>query len=333
MEHIKEELISIVIPTYNREKLIKNSIESLLQQTYSNIEIIVVDDCSSDNTEKVVKSIKDKRIRYYKLQQNGGACKARNVGVLKSKGQIITFQDSDDLYKPDKIEKQYENMMKNKSDIDFCQVIINDGVQDVLVPSKERTLKLKKNKDYINELSYGNYITTTTIMAKKEVLQDEKFDEVLPRLQDYDLVLRIVSKYVISFTPIPLVRAYVQKDSIGNSNEKLRRAVEIMLSKDYSLSYEQHNKLVNYLLEAHKHVIETERNKVINAKDEELQKRQNEINKLTNDIKELNDGISFLQNQIKAKDSEIEQLSNQYNKIVNSKRYKTINKILKIFGK
>lgn len=130
---MKKELISVVIPTYNRGFIIENSIRSVLNQTYKNIEVIIVDDGSTDNTEEVIKSINDKKIRYFKLKVNRGACYARNYGVSKAKGKYIAFQDSDDIFLPGKLEKQYVNLIKNNSDLDFCRIrIVNKNISTVV---------------------------------------------------------------------------------------------------------------------------------------------------------------------------------------------------------
>ena len=89
-------MVSVIIPVYNREKTIKKAIESVLEQTYTDLEVIIVDDCSTDKTIEVVESIADKRIRLVKSPKNGGACKARNLGIDHANGELIAFQDSDD---------------------------------------------------------------------------------------------------------------------------------------------------------------------------------------------------------------------------------------------
>ena len=96
-------MVSVIIPSYNREKTIKRAVESGLNQTYKDIEVIVVDDCSSDKTIEILTSIKDKRFSYYKLDKNSGACVARNLGIEKVKGDYIFLHDSDDEWLPDKL--------------------------------------------------------------------------------------------------------------------------------------------------------------------------------------------------------------------------------------
>ena len=113
MKMEKEELISVIMPTYNRGYVISNAIDSILNQSYANFELIIVDDCSSDNTEEIVRSYqkKDKRIIYIKLDRNSGANYARNIGLKKATGDYITFQDSDDISLSNRLETEM-NVLK-----------------------------------------------------------------------------------------------------------------------------------------------------------------------------------------------------------------------------
>lgn len=98
--------VSVVIPTYNRAHLVGRAIQSVLNQTYQDFEIIVVDDGSTDNTEEVVKSFNDPRIRYIRHDQNRGGSAARNTGIKMARGEYIAFQDSDDEWLPEKLESR-----------------------------------------------------------------------------------------------------------------------------------------------------------------------------------------------------------------------------------
>lgn len=110
-----EELISIITPVYNCEKLLSKTIESVLAQTYTNWELLLVDDCSSDNSAEISKKYvqEDSRILYYKLPENSGAAISRNKALELSKGRFIAYLDSDDLWKPEKLEKQMKFMVNN----------------------------------------------------------------------------------------------------------------------------------------------------------------------------------------------------------------------------
>ena len=109
-----EDLVSIIMPSYNTARYISESIKSVLAQTYQNWELLIMDDCSADNTDKVVAPyLSDTRIRFFRNEQNSGAAVSRNKALQEAKGRWIAFLDSDDLWKPEKLEKQVSFMEKN----------------------------------------------------------------------------------------------------------------------------------------------------------------------------------------------------------------------------
>ena len=105
MNTSKEPLVSIIMPTYNSSKTVLESINSVLNQTYKNWELLITDDCSSDNTIDLISSVKDERVRYFKLSANGGAGVARNNSIGQATGRYIAFLDSDDLWLPEKLSE------------------------------------------------------------------------------------------------------------------------------------------------------------------------------------------------------------------------------------
>lgn len=107
------DLVSVIMPSYNTSKYIGNSIESVINQTYTNWELLIIDDCSTDNTDEVVSLYNDKRIRYLKNETNSGAAISRNIALREAKGRWIAFLDSDDLWLTEKLEKQIAFMEKN----------------------------------------------------------------------------------------------------------------------------------------------------------------------------------------------------------------------------
>ena len=109
------DLVSVIMPSWNCGRLIAESISSIQAQTYQNWEIIVVDDCSIDNTESVVKSFNDPRIRYFKNEQNSGAAVSRNWALREAKGRWIAFLDSDDLWHTEKLAKQLAFMKQTNA--------------------------------------------------------------------------------------------------------------------------------------------------------------------------------------------------------------------------
>ena len=124
-----DNLVSIVMPTYNGEKFIGETIASVLKQTHTNWELIIVDDCSKDNTAGVVASFQDSRIRYLKNEKNSGAAISRNYGLREAKGKWIAFLDSDDLWSPEKLEKQIAFMETNGYSFSFTdyRIVMPDG--------------------------------------------------------------------------------------------------------------------------------------------------------------------------------------------------------------
>ena len=113
------DLVSIIMPSYNTAPYIAESIQSVIDQTYKDWELIIVDDCSTDNTDEVITSLHDERIRYFKNKKNGGAAVSRNKALRKAKGKWIAFLDSDDLWNPKKLEKQIEFMKENGYDFSY----------------------------------------------------------------------------------------------------------------------------------------------------------------------------------------------------------------------
>lgn len=352
--------ISVIIPTYNRESLICRSVKSVLENTYKNIEVIVVDDGSTDNTSEIIKEINDKRFKYIKLRKNRGACYARNLGIKKSTGKYIAFQDSDDLFHKDKLEKQIKNLIKNNSDLDFCKILIHETNYDAFIPTNE--LEEKFNKQPFNTLlCSGNFISTQAILAKKEIFNKMQFDTTLPRFQDFDLILRISNKYKISYTNEALVELYRQEDSISRNSDKLKMACANMIAKKYDLTEENRNKL-NYTLIsiASSHELETSYNNyisilnqynIIKAMNESLNNEisilkdnndslNNELNiiknnsiSLSNELNATKDNNIKLENELNILKEKYNNTNETLNSIINSKRWKLISKLLKAIGK
>jgi glycosyltransferase involved in cell wall biosynthesis len=230
-----DDKISVIIPTYNRANSIIKSINSVISQTYHNLEILVIDDCSTDNTESLVSKLNDTRIKYIKLKENKGASFARNIGIKISTGKYITFQDSDDIYHSNKIEKQYKNLIKKNADFDFCRVCLHFNNSFEAIFPRDYQQKNIRRKRILDELCNGNFISTQSIFVKKTVIKDNLFDTNFPRLQDYDLVLRIIPNYKVSYSKEVLVDLYRNKDNIGNDLTKLNQSFYLLSLKQYNI--------------------------------------------------------------------------------------------------
>lgn len=231
-------MISIIIPTYNRGYSLARSIDSILAQSFKEFELIIVDDNSSDDTEKIVASYNDERIRYIKHSTNYGANKARNTGIINSKFDYIAFQDSDDEWLPDKLKIQFEELKARNVDVVSCSMIRYDDEEIQVIPSR-----YIKDETIFPDIMFGNFMSTQTLLGKKECFINEQFDENLPRLQDWDLVIRLVQKYKVSFINKPLVNVYLQNDSI-TKNASIIKSLNIMeekykdlINKDVEIQY------------------------------------------------------------------------------------------------
>lgn len=227
-------LVSVIIPTYNRGYCIKRSIFSVLNQTYKNIELIIVDDGSTDNTENVIQDIiaTDSRV-IYKKKKNGGACSARNMGINMARGKYIAFQDSDDYWYKDKLSTQIAILEKEKSDAVYCRMK-SYGVGDInntIVPN----INLNSTQLNLDLLLQQNYISTQMLVVKSSIAKTIMFDNNLPRFQDWDFAIQLLSQYNTSFCDQILVNQYVQKDSISNNLVKAYKGYKYIFNKYQTL--------------------------------------------------------------------------------------------------
>ncbi len=212
-------LVSVIIPTYNRSDEIAKSIESVLKQSYSNIEVIIIDDGSIDNTEELIKNIDDERVVYF-YQNNQGTSSARNKGILLSNGKYIAFQDSDDEWLFDKLRRQVEILegLGNKVAVCYCDMkrINLNGLETYWkAPHPVNTGDIISN----NTLDYQVYgIGIQTVLVRK-ICVDEigYFDLDLDRFIDLEWLIRLSLKFNFEYINEPLVNFYESKGISTNS--------------------------------------------------------------------------------------------------------------------
>ena len=229
-------MISVIIPAYNREKVIKKSIESVLNQTIKNIEVIVVDDGSKDNTKNIVMSIKDERLKYI-YQENAGACAARNRGIAEAKGEYIAFHDSDDEWLENKLEKQIM-LLDNGADFVSCGMRRNTS-------QKIKKIELDYDITISNLLKY-NIMSTQTMIMKKEVCEKVKFDTSFKKFQDWDYVLQVfIQGFKIDYVNELLVVTNDSENSI-TSNVNTEKACQHLIEK-YRGYYSKFPKSLAYI--------------------------------------------------------------------------------------
>ncbi len=226
--------VSVIIPTYNRAHLVGRAIQSVLDQTYRDFELIIVDDCSTDNTYEVVTGFHDERLRYIRHDKNRGASAARNTGIREARGRYVAFQDSDDEWLPEKLEKQIEVFDTASPEVG----VVYTGfwrIQDdkrIYIPSPE--IK-PKGGDIHDILLQVNLIGTPVTVLKRECFEKVgMFDEELPKLVDWELWIRVSKYYEFSFIDEPLAIAYRTPDSVSEqSNITQALALKSILKKHF----------------------------------------------------------------------------------------------------
>lgn len=211
-----EELVSIITPTYNSAKYIKETIESVLNQTYSNWEMIIVDDDSKDNTQDVVEQIKDKRIKYIKLSENSGAAIARNTAMKNASGKYMAFLDSDDIWEKDKLDKQLKFMKENNYNFTCTayEKIDENG------KSLNKIFSPKKRADY-NRILLDCPVGNSTVMYNVDNLGKFEVPNIRKRNDDA-LWLQILKKekFIYGMTDI-LMKYRVRSNSISSNKFSL----------------------------------------------------------------------------------------------------------------
>jgi len=193
--------VSVVVPTYNRGWIINEAIDSVLSQDRDGFELIVVDDGSTDNTQEIVSSYRD-RIKVIK-QENKGVSAARNKGIVSSSGTHIAFLDSDDLWLPGKLETQLD-FFRSNPDALICQT------EEIWVRNGRRVNPGKRHKKvsgfFFEKSLELCMVSPSAVMMKRDLFNmSGLFDETLPACEDYDMWLRINCRYQIHLIDIPLI--------------------------------------------------------------------------------------------------------------------------------
>lgn len=226
------EKVSVILPTYNRANCIKKSITSVLEQSYEALELIVVDDGSTDTTEEIVRNIEDQRIVYLK-KENGGAADARNYGIMQASCEYIAFQDSDDEWHRDKIERQM-TLLKEHPELSFVYHNIRytiPNVGTIIMPNKAVPISSRKGNIY-KELLNDNLVDCPSLLAKKEdLLSVGMFDTKLKALEDYDLALKLSKNGYAGYLDEILIEKTMTEDSVSQNPKNYLVASCLILGK------------------------------------------------------------------------------------------------------
>ena len=198
---IEPSKVSVVVPTYNRAYRLEETLRSVVNQTYQDFELIVVDDGSTDDTSKVMQSFPG--AQYIFMEENSGVSSARNKGLAHAKGRYICFLDSDDLWDEKKLQVQVQWMEENPD----CQVCYTD---EVWIRGGVRVNSMNKHRKYSGDIFRYCLplciVSPSSAMLRGVIFDDiGNFDESLPVCEDYDLWLRIAMKYTFHFIEKPLI--------------------------------------------------------------------------------------------------------------------------------
>ncbi len=228
-----KELVSIIMPSYNTAGFISRSIESVIAQTYEEWELIIVDDCSVDDTDEIVRPfLKDTRIRYIKNEKNSGAALSRNRALLLAKGKWIAFLDSDDLWLPDKLEKQIEFMEVNKYDFSYtgyAEITEEGNDTGVTVTGPKRVGNLK--------MHVFNFLGCLTVMYNAETVGKIQIPDLKKR-NDWAMWLKVVKNADCFFLDKVLSQYRVRK---SGSLTHVRGGKIMLLKHHYRLFRECEN--------------------------------------------------------------------------------------------
>lgn len=186
-------LVTIYMPTHNRSELLSRAIDSVRAQTYSNFELIIVDDCSTDDTEAVVRSYQDKdtRIKYIKNSKNLGACASRNKAIRAAQGEFITGLDDDDYFLPNRISEFVSNWKSKPEQVIllYSKYLSKDSESlTYKKPIRENLGKFISDKDLLNSFYTGSQVFT----RKQSAIDVGLYDERLLMWQDFDLYYRLL---------------------------------------------------------------------------------------------------------------------------------------------
>lgn len=224
-----KDLVSVIIPTHNRSDLLERAVNSALEQTWENLEIIIVDDASDDDTTEYLKSIKHKHsnIQIFRNETSKGAAVSRNIAIEHANGGFITGLDDDDYWRPTRVERLMEEFEEGFSAV--CSY-------DKMVMDEKEVVWRKPSMITLDDLLYYNQVGNQVLTKKKYLEKVGGYDEDLPSAQDYDLWIRLVRQ----FGPIRTVSSPLQIVNMEQSHDRITTSDKKM--EGYRKCFEKHQR-------------------------------------------------------------------------------------------
>ena len=239
---MNQPLVSVLIANYNHEDTITETIKSILNQTYKNMQIIIIDDGSTDDSWNLIKQFADQRIEAYRLEKNQHVCKATNYGITKIKGDYVARTDSDDIWYPEKIERQIEYMTSHNCKVCFtwCDFIDENGtnINNIEVDRVRLHESAFVSQEEAVERFYfrGNCLAHSSVVMEREVMQTiGKYDVGYNQLHDFDYWIRIAKKYPIDVIKekYMAVRRFIAKEKQQTNMSNMSESTEVKVFNEY----------------------------------------------------------------------------------------------------
>jgi glycosyltransferase involved in cell wall biosynthesis len=238
-------LISVIIPCYNAQAYLAEAIDSALNQSHTHIEVLVIDDGSTDNSARIAKSYKNEVRLIYLHKENSGLSSARNLGIQRSSGPYIALLDADDRWEPHKLSRQIETFQTAPS----CGMVFTDystfdsqGLRDTRRNVDHHTGIV----EYSQLLSRSNFIYPSTVLIRRSVFDVcGNFDESLRSIEDYDMWLRIAQKFEVRGVREPLTTIRIHEHNMsGNLPVMLKYETKVVKKHRQNLSWLAYNRRI-----------------------------------------------------------------------------------------
>ncbi|MEP9410713.1 MAG: glycosyltransferase family 2 protein [Candidatus Brocadia sp.] len=240
--------VSVVIPTYNRPEFLSSAIASVLNQTFQDFEIIVVDDGSKDNTPEVVNRLNNKKIKYIRNEINKGEAGARNTGIMNSNSEYIAFLDDDDEWLPEKLALQVDLLKNSPTKVG----VVYTGYIEVDKTSRKILQKIFPIKrGYIHrDLFIKNYVGVPSTVIVRRICFERigLFDGNVVYPTDYDMWIRLSKEFHFEYIKKPLVKYYIHKNTISSNYEIRIQGIKVMLERYSNIYYSNCKAHSQYLI-------------------------------------------------------------------------------------
>lgn len=241
-------LVTVYIPTFNRVELLKRAVESVRQQTYQNLEIIIVDDCSTDGTHEYLEDIsnQDSRIRFFLKEKNSGACVSRNIAIENARGEYITGLDDDDYFLENRIKLFVSKASLNDNIGFFSSSILKVADDEFRTPNRFNIFKIF-GVNSAKKLLKQNFIGNQIFLKTKIIKEVGGFDENLKAWQDLECWYNLLKKKNIIFK---YISAPTQVVDISHRHERIttRKVENVVNSYEFFLKKHNLNKIESYIL-------------------------------------------------------------------------------------